>query len=443
MNDARTTLPVVALVGRPNVGKSTLFNRIIKRRDAIVDPTPGVTRDAKSAAAEWAGRHFTLVDTGGFITKSDNEIDRAVRTLLDTAIADADLILFLADGRSGITGQDEDIAGVLRRSQKPVILVVNKIDDEVHEGHTAEFYELGFDLIVSISALGGRKIGDFLDLLITHLPSLALSADETEVNEIRLAVVGRPNVGKSSYINAVLGTPKLIVTDIPGTTRDAIDSRFLYKDQAFVLVDTAGLRRKSRIIESVEYYSTQRALRAISSSHAVVLMIDAIDGLNDQDSKILEQIIKNKKGIVLAVNKWDAVEKNAKTAQIFEKQLRTELKSIDYLPILFISALKKVRIFKVLDIALSVHNEWRKTVRTRELNTFIEKVTRQHVPPSFRGREVKIKFCSQVKSAPPVFAFFCNTPGGVGINYRHFLENQLRHHFGFFGVPLTLSFRKK
>ena len=436
-------LPNVAIMGRPNVGKSTLFNRIIRRRDAIVDSTPGVTRDRKHAEAEWAGAHFILVDTGGYISQSSETIDTAVVQQLSEAMEEADVIVFIVDGRSGLVAEDQNIAEIIRLSGKPVILVVNKIDDETIEGGTTDFYQLGFGEPISISATTGRKVGDFLDEVIALFPEKISANEKSDDNVLRLAVVGRPNVGKSSYINAVLGTPKLIVTDVPGTTRDSIDTTFRYKNHKIVLVDTAGLRRKSKVTESVEYFSTQRALNSLKRAHVVILMIDADGGLYDQDRKIIDQITNNRKGIILAINKWDVIDKDSITAQKFEKIFRERLGTTNYFPMLFISALEKQRIFKVLDVAISVNEERNKIVRNRELNKFLEDVTTHHVPPAFGRKQIKIKYCAQVSSSPPVFAFYCNDPRGITTNYKQYLENQLRQQFGFFGVPLTLSFRKK
>jgi len=436
-------LPVVAIVGRPNVGKSTLFNRIVGRREAIVDPTPGVTRDRKYITAEWTGRRFLLVDTGGFVTDTEEPIHRAVMEQLLQGISEADLILFVVDGRTGVTGEDEELAQKLRKSGKTIILVVNKIDTAGHEELGAEFFRLGLGTPLLISASLGRRVGDLLDEIVQRLPEEVGEESKEPQGTMHLAIVGRPNVGKSSLINAVLGTPKLVVTDIPGTTRDAIDTEFTYQGQRIVLVDTAGLRRKSRISDSVEYYSTQRTLRAIRRADAVAVVIDASEGLFDQDKRILDQVVHQRKGVLLVANKWDLMPPGARATTQFEQLVRDELPTLTYVPVLFVSAKTGRNVTQVLAVALSVDKERRKVVRTHELNLLLQEAVAQHAPPAFGTKEVKIRFCTQVNAAPPVFAFYCNHPRGVQANYRAYLERQLRQRFGFMGVPLTLSFRRK
>lgn len=434
--------PVVTIVGRPNVGKSTLFNRIIGRREAIVDDQPGVTRDRKYARAEWNGREFILVDTGGYVPGSDELIEKAIFRQVQQAIQESDLVIFLVDAVTGLTALDEEIARILQKSGKPVLLVINKVDHAKRELHTPEFFKLGLGEPVSISAATSRKVGDFLDEVIYRLPpETKPSGDQKKV--LAMAVVGRPNVGKSSFINAILGEEKLIVTEIPGTTRDAIDTRVKYYGQELVLIDTAGLRRRSRVRQPVEFYSTVRSLRSIQRSDVVILMIDATEGLLAQDLRILHEAIRFNKGIVIAVNKWDLIEKDANTAKEYEQKIRERLKGNDYIPMVFISAKTKKRIFKVLDLALQVYEERKKTIKTSELNKFLQEVTDHYAPPSMDRREVKIKYCTQVKSNPPVFAFFSNAPKSISANYRAYLENQLRKRFGFVGVPLTLVFKRK
>lgn len=435
--------PVVAIIGRPNVGKSTLFNRIVGSRDAIVDDQPGVTRDLKYAETDWAGKNFTLMDTGGYLPGSDDKIERAVFVQVQDAIREADLVVFLLDAKTGPTGLDEEIAQLLKKSGREVLVTINKVDKESDELNCAEFYRLGLGQPVSVSAMHSRKVGDFLDAVISH-PSISKpSAPPKDKPLISLAVVGRPNVGKSSFINALFGEEKQIVTDVPGTTRDSIDTIFKYHGQEFLLIDTAGLRKKAKVKDSVEYYSTVRSLQSIQRCDVAIVILDATAGLESQDMRILQEAINLKKGIILAVNKWDLIEKETNTAKEYEDEIKDNLKNANFLPILFISALTKQRIFKVIDIAKSVNEERGKTVKTALLNKFLIEVITRYAPPSMNHREVKIKYCTQVKSSPPVFAFFTNEPRAIKANYRSYLENQLRQKFGFFGVPLSLLFRKK
>lgn len=442
--------PLVAIIGRPNVGKSTLFNRIIRKREAIVHETPGVTRDRNYAEADWIGYEFTLMDTGGYFSDSQNIIDQAVLRQVYDAIEEADCLILVVDAQTGVTATDAEIARILRRSEKKLLLAVNKIDDTQHEPGLADFYNLGLGDPVSISAASGRQIGDFLDRLVALLPASAKrqpSVDEEDKIEpaeaLRLAVIGRPNVGKSSLVNAVLGHEQVIVTAIPGTTRDAIDTRLRYKEQGIVLIDTAGLRKTSRVKESIEYYSTVRTRESIRRCDVAIVLFDALEQAVDQDLHIVSEAAKLQKGLVIGVNKWDLIEKDALTAKGLEKELREALRIYSYVPILFISAVTKQRVFKLLDVALTVHRERQKQLRTADLNEFLQEAVRNYPPPSMEQREVKIKYCTQVKHAPPVIAFFCNHPTAIRANYRQYLENRFRARFGFAGVPLTFSFRKK
>ena len=437
------TIPVVAIVGRPNVGKSTLFNRLVGGRDAIVDDQPGVTRDRKYALAEWCGRRFTLVDTGGYLPDSDDKIERAVVQQIQEAINEADLIVFLVDAKSGLTEFDRVLSVLLKKSGRPVLLTVNKVDNDARELNAFEFFELGFGEPTSVSAMAGRNTGDFLDKVIGLLPKAPTVFENVNGAAISLAIVGRPNVGKSSLVNALVGAEKMIVTDIPGTTRDAIDSKIKYYGQEFLLIDTAGLRRKSKVKDDIEYYSNLRSLESIKRCDVAILLIDAATGMEMQDMRILGEAIRMNKGVIIAVNKWDLVEKDSKTAHEHELQIRETLKNNDYFPIIFISALTKQRIYKVIESAKAISAERKKILKTSELNDFLTAATTRYAPPSMDQREVKIKYCTQVKSNPPVIAFFTNAPDSIKPHYRAYLAKQFRQRFGFVGVPLTLVFRKK
>lgn len=437
------SLPVVAIVGRPNVGKSTLFNRIIRQREAIVDNHPGVTRDRKYAEAEWAGREFILIDTGGWLPGSHDRIEAAVYQQVNIAIQEADLTVFLVDAVTGLTGVDEEIAGILQRSGAPVVLGVNKADTDARELATADFYRLGLGEPVPLSAASGRGVGDFLDEVVAKLPERGRRRGPDGSAAMALAVVGRPNVGKSSFINALLGEERHIVTEIPGTTRDAVDSVFKYYGEEIRLIDTAGLRRKSRVQDAVEFYSTVRSFQSIRRADVVVLMIDATLELERQDMRILQEAVRLNKGVVLVVNKWDLIEKDGRTADAYERRLRGTLKRLDYVPILFISAKTGKRLYKVIDVAKSVYRERQKRIKTSELNAFLREAVTHYAPPSMNRKEVTIKYCAQVKSNPPVIAFFTNAAEAITANYKLYLENQLRERFGFLGVPLTLVFRNK
>lgn len=437
--------PIITLVGRPNVGKSTIFNRIIRRREAITDDMPGVTRDRNYAEADWAGVVFTLIDTGGYMPDNDDAISQGVFRQVEGAITEADGIIFLVDAQMGITGVDQEISKLLIRTEKPVLLAVNKVDNTMNELNIAEFYRLGLGEPMPVSALSGRNMGDFLDAVIALLPETSVTAglETTDDSRVKLAVVGRPNVGKSSLVNAYLGYEKQIVTDIPGTTRDAIDSVFKYYGQEFILIDTAGIRRRSRVKESIEYYSVIRSLESIRRCDVAMVLIDAVEGLTDQDKKIIEEVVNQKKGLILAVNKWDLLEKDTNSARKYELVLREGLRGEKYIPIIFISVFEKQRLFKMLDLVKSIHEERHKRVQTSELNEFIRRTVDAYPPADFAGKHVKINYCTQVKAAPPVFSFFSNFPEAIKANYRKYLENKLREAYGFFGVPLTLVFKKK
>ncbi len=431
---------LVAIIGRPNVGKSTLFNRILGQRDAIVHDVPGVTRDRHYGTAEWAGRVFTLVDTGGFVPDSDDVFEAAIREQATVAIEEADQVLFVVDGQEGLHPTEVVIASILRKASKKVILVVNKIEAEKHEATCAEFYHLGLGDPVPVSALLGRKIGDFLDLVARDFPPGLTDSDDPR---LKIAVIGKPNVGKSSFVNALLQQERNIVTEIPGTTRDPIDAVLRYHGEELVLVDTAGLRRKSKIKESVEFYSTLRTLKSIDRCDVAVVLIDATQGLEHQDLRIIDTTLQRRRSIVLAVNKWDKIEKDDQTARHMEKALRRDLRKYDFVPIIFISALTGQRAFKVLDVVKSVDAEQRRRIPTKQLNDLLGADIKTFPPRSKSGKEIRMKYVTQIRVKPPAFAFFCKEPTLVDDSYRRYLENRLRHHFTFAGVPLQLLFKKK
>lgn len=432
---------LVVIVGRPNVGKSTLFNRLTGTKDAIVDDVSGVTRDRQFGFVEWNMKRFRLIDTGGYVPNSPDQFEAAIREQVEIALSEADKIIFVLDGRTGLLPIDETIAELLRSSGKKTVLCVNKIDSEKFQNNVHEFYRLGFGEPHPISALNGRMTGDFLDIIIEEFP---LAEEEAKDEELRIAFVGRPNVGKSSLTNALLGEDRSIVTDIPGTTRDSIDSVIKFYGEEITIVDTAGLRKKSRIKENIEYYSSVRTLRAIADSNIVVLLVDAVQGFESQEQKILEEAIQRRKGVIIAINKWDLVEKDSNTAKYYEKALIQKLGKYDYFPFIFISALTKQRIFKLIEMAKEIQIERHKKVPTSELNDIMLKEIQASPPQaSHTGKEVKIKFVTQVGDNYPVFLFFCNYPKEITDQYRRYLEKVIRRHFGFKGVPFTISFKEK
>lgn len=432
---------LIAIIGRPNVGKSTLFNRIVGSQDAIVHNEPGVTRDRHYATAEWCGKSFTIIDTGGFVPKSEELFQRAIREQSRIAIDEADEVIFVVDAREGVTHIDKEIAGILRKSRKRVVLAVNKVDTDALEFETAEFHTLGLGEPIPISALGGRRIGDFLDVITHDFSGNGTSQAGDE--RLKLAVVGRPNVGKSSLVNAIIGKERTIVTPIPGTTRDPIDTVLRHYGEDILLIDTAGLIKKKRIRESVEFYSTVRTLKSIERCNVAVIVLDASESLQLQDLKIVESVVQRNRGAIIAINKWDLIEKNDSTSRQFGAALRRELRMYDYIPVVFISALTKQRIFKVVELAKKVHAERSKRVATAELNKILLADIRHYPPSTKTGKDVKLNYVTQVKATPPIFAFFANEPLLVSDLYKRFLENRIRAHWGFAGVPLTLQFRKK
>lgn len=431
---------VVAIVGRPNVGKSTLFNRLIGERNAIVESQPGVTRDRLYGKSDWNGKHFILIDTGGFIPGSEDTMERAIREQAMIGIEEANSIIFVTDGRDGVTPFDNDIARILRDSRKPVTLVVNKCDNVEQEAYSFEFYSLGLGEPFPISGQNGHNTGDFMD----HLTgSLAEEGDEEEDSRLKIAIVGRPNAGKSSLTNSILGKNRMIVTDIPGTTRDAVDAVLKYHDEEIVLIDTAGLRKRSQIKENIEMYSILRTGRAIERCDVGVVMVDAKRGLEDQDKRIINQLNDARRGIMIAINKWDLVEKDGRTADEYRKAIYDSMKTFDYVPVLFISALTGQRNNKVLDEARAIRDRRKDRLKTSELNDVMIPILQRTPPPSVRGYDLSINYITQVGTEPPVFAFFCNHPQLIPDSYKRFLERQLREKFDFSGTPVSFIFRKK
>lgn len=433
-------LPVVSIVGRPNVGKSTLFNRLIGERKAIVHDVAGVTRDRHYGESYWGDKEFSLIDTGGYVPDDEDVMMQGIREQVHLAVEESDVILFIVDVETGLTDLDKNIGDLLRRQTKPVLVVANKADNEQRSWQSSEFYALGYDEIFSISSVNGTGTGELLDRVAELLP------DPVPVepgNTPKIAIVGRPNVGKSSLVNALLGYQRSIVTDIAGTTRDSINSEITHNDKEYILVDTAGLRRKTKVRESVEFYSTLRTHKAVREADVVVLIIDAVQGFEAQDIRILAEAERFNKGIILALNKWDLVEKDTNTFKDYVEAVYEKIPTMKYIPVLTISALSRQRIFKILELTDEVLEERRKKISTSELNKFMEEVTKERPVPVARGVQLKIKYATQVKTNPPVFAFFMNKPSDLPANYRRFLENRIRDTFGFVGVPITMVFKEK
>jgi GTP-binding protein len=431
--------PLVALVGRPNVGKSTLFNRLVGQRLAIVEDIPGTTRDRQYADVEWGGRVFTLVDTGGLVLGPADQITAQVRAQAEVAIAEADVIVFMVDIVDGLTAPDAEIADILRRTQKPIILVANKADHVSRELGAHEFYALGLGDPLPVSSLRGLGTGELLEAILQALPSLP--PEEEESGALRIALVGRTNVGKSSLLNRLLGEERVIVSDIPGTTRDAIDTTIRYHGQEIVLIDTAGIRRRGQIAPGVEKYSVLRALKAIARADVVLLLLDATEGVTEQDQHIAGYILEEAKAVIVLVNKWDLVEKDATTLAQYEEYVRRELKFMPYVPVLFISALTGQRVERILPLALRIHQERQVRLSTGEINALIRDATAKVSPPSKWGRKLRIYYGTQVETQPPTFVFFVNDTKLVHFGYERYLENQLRERYKFEGGPIRLIFR--
>ena len=435
-------MELVAIVGRPNVGKSTLFNRLVGMRQAIVDETAGVTRDRHYGKCEWCGREFSVVDTGGYTSNSDDVFEEAIRSQVLIAIEEADVVLFLVEAGTGITDYDAEIADVLRRSKKPVVLCVNKVDSGEKMYDVYQFYSLGLGDVESISAANGSGTGDLLDKILQVLPEE--DAEQEETTDIpRITIVGRPNVGKSSLTNALLGEERNIVTPVAGTTRDSISTYYNKFGHEFMLVDTAGIRRKAKVNEDLEFYSVMRSIRAIEHSDVCILMIDATAGMEAQDMNIFNLIQKNRKGCVLVVNKWDLFEKDSNTMRDYTMTLKQRLAPFDDVPIVFTSVLNKQRIIDVLNAAAHVSENMVRKISTSELNDVMLPEIENYPPPAWKGKYVRIKYVTQLPTRTPSFAFFCNLPQWVKDPYKRFLENKIREHFDFAGCPIQIFTRQK
>lgn len=433
---------IVAIVGRPNVGKSTLFNRLIKRRDAIVDAVSGVTRDRHYGKSDWNGKEFSLIDTGGYSIGSDDVFEEEIRKQVQLAIDEADMIVFVVDVEDGITPMDEEVANLLRQVNKPLFMAVNKVDNAMRVGNAVEFYNLGLGDYHTISSVNGSGTGDLLDAIAEAIPNHEV-ADEASDELPRFAVVGRPNAGKSSFINALIGEDRNIVTDIAGTTRDAIDTKYNRFGFEFNLVDTAGIRKKSKVKEDLEFYSVMRTVRAIEHCDVAIVVVDATRGFEGQDQSIFWLAEKNKKGVVVLINKWDLIEKQTNTMRDIKVQIQQQIAPFTDVPIVFISTLTKQRIYKAIETAVSVFENRKRRVSTSKLNDTMLEIIKQNPPPATKGKYIKIKFCTQLPTRTPQFAFFANLPQYVKEPYKRFVENKLREHFDFSGVPITVYFRQK
>jgi len=432
---------VVAIVGRPNVGKSTLFNRLIGQRKAIIDNISGVTRDRIYGWSDWNGKNFTVVDTGGFVHGSDDVFEAAIRSQVNIAIEEAEVIIFMVDVTTGITDLDEEVANMLRKSDKPIFVAVNKVDNNQRQLQANEFWSLGFENTFFLSSISGSGTGEILDAITDVLPDEV--DDELDSEIPKLALVGQPNVGKSSMTNALLGEDRNIVTDKPGTTRDAIYTKYNKFGNEFYLIDTAGIRKKSKVHEDLEFYSVIRAVKAIDEADVCLLMIDAVDGLESQDLSILGLIQRRRKGVVILVNKWDLAEKETNTARDFEIKLKERIAPFNDIPVVFTSVLEKQRIFKAVEAAIVVHKNRTRKIKTSVLNELMLEVIERNPPPAHRGKQIKIKYITQLPLYYPAFAFFCNHPKHIKESYQNFLENKLRSNFDFSGVPISLFFREK
>jgi len=435
-------MDIVAIVGRPNVGKSTLFNRLIGRRKAIVDDVSGITRDRQYGSVDWNGKYFTVIDTGGFVPNSEDIFESAIMEQIVIAMEEADIILFMVDVTTGITNIDQDMAKLLRRSEKDIFVIVNKVDNSSRLMEVNEFYRLGFKNNYFISSINGSGSGELLDAIAEKISEDV--EDSTGENDTpKFAIVGQPNVGKSSLLNALIGEERNIVTEIPGTTRDTIHTLYKLYQKEFLLIDTAGIRKKAKVSENIEFYSVVRAIKAIEEADVCLIMIDATEGMEAQDMNIFRLAERRKKGVVILVNKWDLVNKETNTARDYEEELKEKLAPFSDVPIVFISALEKKRIFKVIDVAINVFKNKSQKIPTSKLNNVLLKSIEKYPPPSQKGRLIKIKYVTQLPSTTLTFAFFCNFPKLIKEPYSNYLENQLRQNFDISGVPVSIIFRKK
>lgn len=432
---------IVAIVGRPNVGKSTFFNRLIGQRQAIVDETSGVTRDRNYGKSEWNGINFSVIDTGGYVVNSDDIFEEEIRKQVMLAVTEADVIIFLVDVQNGITDLDEAVSKLMRKSKKPVFVAVNKVDAPSHMNDIHEFYSLGLGDIYPISGMSGSGTGELLDAIVKALPQ---TKEEEATDDLpKITVVGRPNVGKSSLLNALLEQDKLIVTPIPGTTRDSIYTRYNKFGMDFYLVDTAGLRRKTKVEEDIEFYSVMRSVRTIENSDVCVLMLDATRGLESQDMNILRVITGNNKGIVICVNKWDLIEKDNKSVKEYTETILSKIAPFNDIPVIYTSALTKQRIFKVMETAIEVYKNRSLRIKTNKFTEYILTLVEQYQPPAYKGKYVKIKYATQLPTHYPSFAIFCNLPQYIRDPYKRYIENKIRENWNFSGCPITLYFRQK
>ncbi len=433
---------IVAIVGRPNVGKSTLFNRLVQRREAIVDSVSGVTRDRHYGKSDWNGKEFSVIDTGGYIVGSDDIFEEEIRKQVSLAIDEADIIVFVVDVEEGITPMDEEVAKLLRKVKKPIFLTVNKVDNAMRDADAVEFYNLGLGEYHTISSINGSGTGDILDAIAAKMPEP--EPVDLEAKELpRFSVVGRPNAGKSSFINALIGEDRNIVTNIAGTTRDSIDTKYNRFGFDFNLVDTAGIRKKSKVKEDLEFYSVMRAVRSIEYSDVIILVVDATRGFEGQDQNIFWLAEKNRKGVIILINKWDLIEKETNTMRDFEAMVRKQIEPFTDVPIVFISALTKQRLFKAIETAVDVFENRKNRIPTSKFNDTMLEIVKNYPPPAIKGKFVKIKYCMQLPTPTPQFVFFCNLPQYVKDPYKRFVENKLRETYNFTGVPITIYFRQK
>ncbi len=433
---------IIAIVGRPNVGKSTLFNRLVERRQAIIHDESGVTRDRHYGMSEWNGKKFTVVDTGGYVENTDDIFEKKIKDQVVLALSEANVILFMVDCKNGISTLDNDFSRVIRQIKKDIIIVANKADNYELVLNSNEFYELGLKEtpIVPISSISGSGTGELLDLIVDKLDKNINNQDESLP---RISILGRPNVGKSSFINAILGEERNIVTDISGTTRDSIDTKYNLFKKEFIITDTAGIRKKAKVKENIEFYSVMRSIQAMENSDICIIMIDAVQGFESQDMNILSLVVKYKKGVILMINKWDLIKKDTHSAREFEKKLNNKISPLNFVPVIFTSVLNKQRIHKVLETAINVYDNRSQKITTSQLNNKMLTEIEKYPPPATKGKYIKIKYITQLPTKTPTIAFFCNLPQYIKEPYKRFLLNKLRTKFELEGVPVTLVFRKK